>query len=220
MTSLSVSYTSKLKVDQILEKFKVIFCHKTYAFHPFFHLFRKIPCHYIFTYEMRELCIQTGVSVMVFNTTFNNISVRPWRSVLLVEETGVSGKNYWPATSHWQTLSHNVVLSTPPLNCLYFCIGWLLFLSLALFSSHGRWTLWINIVYNIYSLCNPVSSQLKQSKINTTLLCQTKAQTNFVVCVIKMTDLHSYWFDTSKLLKCSLYLSQFICRKPMNEKGQ
>jgi len=31
-----------------------------------------------------------------------------WRSVLLVEETWVPGENYRPATSHWQTLSHNV----------------------------------------------------------------------------------------------------------------
>jgi hypothetical protein len=31
---------------------------------------------------------------MVFNATFNNISVISWRSVLLVEETGVSGENY------------------------------------------------------------------------------------------------------------------------------
>jgi len=30
---------------------------------------------------------------MVFNTTVNNISVIPWRSVLLVEETGVPGEN-------------------------------------------------------------------------------------------------------------------------------
>jgi hypothetical protein len=30
-----------------------------------------------------------GVRVMVFNTTFNNISVISWRSVLLMEETGV-----------------------------------------------------------------------------------------------------------------------------------
>jgi hypothetical protein len=29
---------------------------------------------------------------MVFNTTFNNSSVISWRSVLLVEETGVPGK--------------------------------------------------------------------------------------------------------------------------------
>ena len=32
-----------------------------------------------------------------------------WRLVLLVEETGVPGENHRPATSHWQTLSHNVV---------------------------------------------------------------------------------------------------------------
>ena len=46
---------------------------------------------------------------MVFNATFNNISV----SVLLVGETGVPGENHWPIASHWQTLSHNVVSSTP-----------------------------------------------------------------------------------------------------------
>ena len=50
---------------------------------------------------------------MVFNTTFNNISVISWQSVLLVEETWVPGENHWPVTSHWQTLSHNVVSSTP-----------------------------------------------------------------------------------------------------------
>jgi hypothetical protein len=33
------------------------------------------------------------VRVMVFNTTFNNISVISWRSTLLVEETGVPGEN-------------------------------------------------------------------------------------------------------------------------------
>jgi len=30
---------------------------------------------------------------MVFNATFNNFSVISWRSVLLVEETGVPGEN-------------------------------------------------------------------------------------------------------------------------------
>ena len=29
------------------------------------------------------------------------------------EETGVPRENHKPVTSHWQTLSHNVVLSTP-----------------------------------------------------------------------------------------------------------
>jgi len=52
---------------------------------------------------------------MVFNATFNNISVISWRSVLLEEEIGVPGDNHWPAVSHWKTLSHtgNVVSSTP-----------------------------------------------------------------------------------------------------------
>ena len=31
---------------------------------------------------------------MVLNATFNNISVLSWRSVLLVEETGVPGENH------------------------------------------------------------------------------------------------------------------------------
>jgi hypothetical protein len=50
---------------------------------------------------------------MVFNATFNNISVILWRSVLLVEETGVTRENHWPVASHRQTLSHNTVSSTP-----------------------------------------------------------------------------------------------------------
>jgi hypothetical protein len=44
-----------------------------------------------------------GMWVMVFNAIFNNISVISWRSVLLVEETGVPGENHWPAASHWKT---------------------------------------------------------------------------------------------------------------------
>ena len=50
---------------------------------------------------------------MVLNATFNNISVILWRSVLLVEETGVPAENHRAAASHLQTLSHNVVSSTP-----------------------------------------------------------------------------------------------------------
>jgi len=52
---------------------------------------------------------------MVFNATFNNISGISWRSVLLVEETGVPGENHRPA-SVWQTLSHNFASSTPRLS--------------------------------------------------------------------------------------------------------
>ena len=50
--------------------------------------------------------------VMEYNATFNNISVISWRSVLLVEETGVPGKDNRLAVSHWQTLSHKIVSST------------------------------------------------------------------------------------------------------------
>ena len=49
---------------------------------------------------------------MVSNATFNNISVILRQSVLLVEEYR---ENHRAATSHWQTLSHYVVLSTPRL---------------------------------------------------------------------------------------------------------
>ena len=34
------------------------------------------------------------LGVIVFNATFNNISVILWWSVLLVEETGVPGENH------------------------------------------------------------------------------------------------------------------------------
>jgi len=34
------------------------------------------------------------VRVMGFNASFNNIAVISWRSVLLVEETGVPGENH------------------------------------------------------------------------------------------------------------------------------
>jgi hypothetical protein len=37
-------------------------------------------------------------TVMMLNTTFNNISVISWRSVL-VEETGVPGENHRPITN-------------------------------------------------------------------------------------------------------------------------
>jgi hypothetical protein len=46
---------------------------------------------------------------MVFKATFNNISVRSWRSVLLVEETGGPGENHRPVASRCQTLLHSVV---------------------------------------------------------------------------------------------------------------
>ena len=40
------------------------------------------------------------VCLMVFNATFNNISVISWRSVLLVEETRGPRENHRPVASH------------------------------------------------------------------------------------------------------------------------
>ena len=37
---------------------------------------------------------------MVFNATFNNISVTSWWSLLLMEETGVPAEKQRPAVSH------------------------------------------------------------------------------------------------------------------------
>ena len=51
---------------------------------------------------------------MVFNTTFNNISITLYivAFCLIGGETRVPRENNKPAASHWQSLSH-VVLSTP-----------------------------------------------------------------------------------------------------------
>ena len=38
--------------------------------------------------------------LMVLNATFNNIAVISWRSVLLVEETGVPGETHRDVASH------------------------------------------------------------------------------------------------------------------------
>ena len=37
---------------------------------------------------------------MLFNATFNNISVISWRSDILVKESGVPGENHGPVVSH------------------------------------------------------------------------------------------------------------------------
>jgi hypothetical protein len=51
--------------------------------------------------------------IILFNATFNNISIILWLSDLLVEEIRVSGEKQRPATGHSQRLSHKVISSTP-----------------------------------------------------------------------------------------------------------
>ena len=50
---------------------------------------------------------------MEVNSTFNNISVISWRSVLLVEETGVPTENHRHIASHWQTLPQYIEYTSP-----------------------------------------------------------------------------------------------------------
>ena len=47
-----------------------------------------------YTYGYKLFYSSRQLMFMVFNATFNNISVILWRSVLLVEETGVPGENH------------------------------------------------------------------------------------------------------------------------------
>ena len=54
-----------------------------------------------------------GLELWCFNTTFNNISGILWRSVLLMEETGVPGETTDLPQVTDKLLSHNVVWSTP-----------------------------------------------------------------------------------------------------------
>jgi hypothetical protein len=44
--------------------------------------------------------MRVRVMVMVFNATFNNISVISWGSILLVEKTGMLEENQLSAASH------------------------------------------------------------------------------------------------------------------------
>ena len=50
---------------------------------------------------------------MVFNATFNTISVLLWQSVFLAEETGVfGGRNHWPAVKKPKTMMNDLIYST------------------------------------------------------------------------------------------------------------
>jgi hypothetical protein len=88
--------------------FYVIFCRSLYVIF----LLPFIYCHSFFDLRLliTPLVLYKGsryeyrVMVMVFNATFNNISIILWRLILLVDETGVPRENHRPVASHWQTL--------------------------------------------------------------------------------------------------------------------
>jgi hypothetical protein len=62
----------------------------------------------IYTSEIYDTVLR--VWDMVFDASFNNMSVISLQSVLLVEEA--LDENHRPVASHWQTFSHKVVSST------------------------------------------------------------------------------------------------------------
>jgi hypothetical protein len=65
--------------------------------------FKRVDCVYhMASYGMsgrEQVCFIYMCGVMVFNATFNNISVISWRSVLLLELKGTHGENHRPASS-------------------------------------------------------------------------------------------------------------------------
>jgi hypothetical protein len=85
------------EISLILCSKRVQFCNKKKRYM----LFLRDTLTYCFTIFPRLVD-----SFMLLNAIFNIISVISWSSVLLVEE---ARENHRPVTSHWQTLSYNVV---------------------------------------------------------------------------------------------------------------
>ena len=66
----------------------------------------------LFSIQNHSLLLK-WVCLMMFNTTFNNIWAISWRSAFFVGETRATRENHRSVTSQWQSLSHNVVSSSP-----------------------------------------------------------------------------------------------------------
>jgi hypothetical protein len=75
-----------------LRYFVIVFC-------TFLILSIMLSCHIDTLLHKYSKCIIVGW-LMMFNATFNNISVISWWSVLLVEEKGVPGENHRAVASH------------------------------------------------------------------------------------------------------------------------
>ena len=58
------------------------------------------------------LVTSCGLCFIMFNATFNNISIMFWQTILLVDEAGIPEENQRSVASLRQTLSHNVVSCT------------------------------------------------------------------------------------------------------------
>jgi hypothetical protein len=74
---------------------------------------------------------------MVFNATFNNISVLSWRLVSLVEDTGEPGENHRSVANYWQTSAITMSLSSG-VDCYTHC-STVTHVLLASFPNVTRW---------------------------------------------------------------------------------
>ena len=77
-----------------LQNFMFILCWSKSTMSIFCILFDFQTTLLFFIFYLFFVCL--FVWLVVFNATINNISVISWRSVLLVEETGVPGENHRP----------------------------------------------------------------------------------------------------------------------------
>ena len=64
-----------------------------------------------FLWHTHFLYVYSGVRFVVLNATFNNIPVISWRSVFLVENTGVPGEERQPAASPWRSVYATAIFS-------------------------------------------------------------------------------------------------------------
>jgi hypothetical protein len=129
-TSVRVSFTAPFLLFACMICFNFVIACWLYCFNVDVFVFGKklfvyITCRIEIKFYLRSQYVRTSSNVgqfvhhsqfnvvcclfMVLNATFNSISIISWRSVLLVEETGLPGENHRPVASHWQTCLHNVV---------------------------------------------------------------------------------------------------------------
>ena len=71
-----------------------------------------IYCKDLFLIVLNRLQVGVILGVMVFNATFKNISVLSWRSVLLLEETRVTGAKVASSTPLLSGIAYVVINPT------------------------------------------------------------------------------------------------------------
>jgi hypothetical protein len=71
-----------------------------YMYYIFLNVFLSGHCKVLVRIMLIVILSKNWFRFLMFNATFNNISIISWRSVLLVEETGGPRENHRPVTSY------------------------------------------------------------------------------------------------------------------------